>query len=58
MVRLVDQLIAGRVQLAQAHTDRDKAFYENKSAALDRQIDHLVYELYELSEKEIAVVER
>jgi type I restriction-modification system DNA methylase subunit len=58
MVRLVEQLIAGRALLAQAHTDRDKTFYENKCTALDRQIDHLVYELYELGEKEIGIVER
>jgi type I restriction-modification system DNA methylase subunit len=54
MVRLVDQLIASRTQLAQAQTDRDKDFYESKCAALDHEIDNLVYELYELGDEEIA----
>ena len=36
---------------------RDKAFYESKCASLDRQIDNLVYELYDLTPEEIAIVE-
>jgi len=43
--------------LAAAQTDKDKTYYENKCAALDRQIDRLVYELYGLTEEEIAIVE-
>jgi hypothetical protein len=35
----------------------DKDFYENKCAALDRQIDRLVYDLYGLTEAEIKLVE-
>jgi len=31
--------------------------YENKCATLDRQIDNLVYELYDLTPEEIAIVE-
>ena len=44
--------------LAKARTDKDKTYYENRCAALDRQIDRLVYELYELTEDEIQIVER
>jgi type II restriction/modification system DNA methylase subunit YeeA len=36
---------------------KDKDFYENKCAALDRQIDALVYELYGLTAEEIKIVE-
>ena len=43
--------------LQTARTDRDRHFYESKCAALDRQIDHLVYKLYELTDDEIALVE-
>jgi hypothetical protein len=32
-------------------------FYESKCATLDRQIDRLVYDLYELTPDEIAIVE-
>ena len=42
---------------AQAKTDKDKTYYENKCASLDRQIDRLVYELYGLTEEEIKIVE-
>ena len=35
----------------------DKNFYESKCATLDRQIDQLVYELYDLTPEEIAIVE-
>ena len=38
-------------------TERDRNFGENKCAALDRQIDALVYELYGLTDEEIAIVE-
>jgi Alw26I/Eco31I/Esp3I family type II restriction m6 adenine DNA methyltransferase len=57
MVRLVEQMLSAKGLLARAHTDRDKAYYENKCAALDRQIDLLVYELYGLSGEEVAIVE-
>jgi hypothetical protein len=42
-------------KLRTALTGRDH--YEAKCAALDRQIDALVYELYELTPEEIAIVE-
>jgi hypothetical protein len=35
----------------------DKNFYESKCATLDRQIDQLLDELYELTPEEIAIVE-
>ena len=57
MVRLIIQMIEATWQLAAAQTERNKTFYENKCATLDRQIDNLVYELYELTPEEIALVE-
>ncbi len=57
MVSLVEAMLAAKLQLQLARTDRDKDFYTNKCAALDRQIDALVYELYELTSKEIQIVE-
>ena len=44
-------------RIASAQTERDKSFYESKCATLDRQIDSLVYELYDLTPEEIAIVE-
>ena len=57
VVSLVEQMMQAKQQLASARTDRVKSFYENKCAALDRQIDRLVYELYSLTDEEIAIIE-
>jgi type I restriction-modification system DNA methylase subunit len=57
MVNLVEQMLASKRQLQTVRTDSDRNHYENKCAALDRQIDALVYELYELTPDEIAIVE-
>jgi adenine-specific DNA-methyltransferase len=54
---MVSVLLAAKPQLARAQSDKDKDFYENKCAALDRQIDALVYELYGLTADEIKIVE-
>jgi hypothetical protein len=58
MVTKVDTMLEAKKQLAKAKTDKDKTYYENKCAALDRQIDHLVYDLYGLTEEEIRIVEQ
>ena len=50
-------MLEAKKQLASARTERDKTFYESKCATLDRQIDNLVYELYDLTSEEIAIVE-
>ena len=44
-------------RLAQARTDHDKTTIKRQIEATDRQIDRLVYELYELTEDEMAIVE-
>ena len=54
---MVSVLLAAKSHLARAQSDKDKDFYENKCASLDRQIDALVYELYELTSDEIKLVE-
>ena len=50
-------MLEAKQQLASARTERDQTFYESKCATLDRQIDNLVYELYDLRPEEIAIVE-
>ena len=57
IVQLVDQMLEAKKQLASARTERDKTFYQSKCATLDRQIDYLVYKLYDLTGDEIAIVE-
>ncbi len=41
IILLVEQMIQTRSQLGSAHTERDKSFYENKCAILDRQIESI-----------------
>jgi adenine-specific DNA-methyltransferase len=57
MVQLVEQMLEAKKQLAKAVTDRDKHLYERKCANLEHQIDMLVYRLYDLSDKEVALIE-
>jgi type I restriction-modification system DNA methylase subunit len=57
LVKLVGDMLEAKRELAQAQTDRDKTYYENKCAGLDQQIDRIVYDLYGLTEKEIRIVE-
>jgi len=44
-------------RLAAATTPADKDLYQRQIDATDAEIDALVYELYGLTEKEIAIVE-
>lgn len=57
IVILVTQMLEAKKQLAAAQTEGDKNFLENKCASLDRQIDNLVYKLYDLTDEEIKIVE-
>jgi len=40
-----------------AHTDQEKTALQRRIADTDRRIDRLVYDLYGLTEDEIAIVE-
>jgi len=57
IVSLVEQILNAKKQLAEAQSEKDQDFYENKCASLDLQIDVLVYELYGLTADEIKIVE-
>jgi len=57
MVSLVEGMLTAKKHLQSARSDKDKDFYANKCHALDRQIDALVYKLYELTTEEITLVE-
>lgn len=56
MVALVDEMLETKKQLQTARTDRDKNFYQDRSNALDWQIDEMVYDLYELTDDEREIV--
>jgi len=57
MVALVERMLDLHRKLAAATIPADKTLYQRQIEATDRQIDALVYELYGLTEEEIAVVE-
>jgi hypothetical protein len=57
MVALVESMLSLHKQLAAANTDHEKTALQRQIDATDRQIDHLVYELYGLTDEEIAIVE-
>ncbi|MCX5810472.1 MAG: hypothetical protein NTX36_14080, partial [Proteobacteria bacterium] len=57
IVSHVEQMLALHKQLVEAKTPHDKTAIQRQIDATDRQIDRLVYELYELTEEEIKIVE-
>jgi len=50
-------MLAAKEKLAKSKTDAESNRLATHCAALDRQIDAAVYELYGLTEEEIAIVE-
>jgi hypothetical protein len=57
MVTLVDRMLTLHKQQMEAKTDHEKTLIDRQIEAADRQIDGLVYELYSLTDEEIAIVE-
>ena len=57
MVALVEKMLNLNKRLAAAKAAHEKEVLAGMIDATDRQIDTLVYELYGLTEEEIAVVE-
>ena len=57
VVALVEQMLAARRQLTAVRTEAERGVFERKCAAIDRQLDELVYELYGLTAEERALVE-
>jgi hypothetical protein len=57
MVELVERMLALHEKLAEARMERERTVIGHQISATDKQIDWLVYELYELSEKEIEIIE-
>ena len=55
---MVDQMISLNKQLPEAKTGHEQTLIQRQIDATDRQIDKLVYELYELPPEEIEVVEQ
>ncbi len=56
-VELVERMLLLHEQLPQAQTDQGKTVLARQIATVDRQLDQLVYELYGLTDAEIAIVD-
>jgi len=57
LVGLVDQMLENQKYMHEARTESDKKMYKNICDAIDKQIDGLVYKLYDLTPEEMAIVE-
>ena len=57
MVELVERMLDFNKQLAGAKAPQTKIVLQRQIETTDRQIDRLVYELYELTEEEIKILE-
>ena len=57
MVSMVEHMLDLNKRLAAANTEQEKTVLKRQIEAADRQIDALVYELYGLTDEEIALVE-
>ena len=57
MVELVERMLRLQKSLPTAKTDHEKTLLQRQIKTTDNQIDKLVYELYGLSDDEIAIVE-
>ena len=57
MAQLVEQMLALHKHLSEAKTGHEQTLIQRQIDATDRQIDKLVYDLYGLTEEEIAIVE-
>jgi hypothetical protein len=58
MVELVERMLTLHQRLAAAKINQEKSIIQHQITATDQQIDRLVYELYELTNEEIQIVER
>jgi hypothetical protein len=57
LVSLVEQMLDLHGQLSGVSTAHDRQLLRRQIETTDRQIDRLVYELYGLTDEEIAIVE-
>jgi hypothetical protein len=57
MVVLVERMLDLNKRLPDAKTETEQTLIKRQIAATDKEIDELVYDLYGLTEEEIAIVE-
>jgi len=58
MVKLVEQMLDIHERFNRAKADVERTMLQRQIDAIEKQIDQLVYELYELTDKEINMIEK
>jgi hypothetical protein len=58
LVALVENMLELKRKYHEMRMEQDKEIYERQIKMVDAQIDGLVYDLYELTEEEIQIVEK
>jgi adenine-specific DNA-methyltransferase len=58
IVTLVEQMLKAKEQEKNALSERDKEYLKRKCETLDTQINALVYEMYQLNEEDIKIIEK
>ncbi len=53
----MERMLGLHERLAEGRIERERRVIQHQIEATDKQIDQLVYELYDLTEEEIAIVE-
>ena len=56
-MRWVEQTLQAKIKLNEAWKDGECEFYVNKCAVLEKNIDDIVYQLYDLDETERDLIE-
>lgn len=54
---LVSQMLKTQELFQKSKTENDKKIYQQKTELIDHQIDHIVYDLYKLTEEDIKIIE-
>ena len=57
MVKMVEHMLSLHKKMAKAKSPQAKTVLQRQIEATNRQIDKLVYKLYELTDEEIQIVE-
>jgi len=57
IVKLVDQFLSSSAQILNAASWADKDYLKRKCESIDKQLDNLVYQLYNISPDEIEIIE-
>lgn len=58
IVKLVESMLSLNKQLSDANTSHEKTVIQRQIDSTDKRIDRLVYELYDLTDEEIMIVEQ